>query len=237
MNSCIILICYKINYNWVSFLEKFNHYDIYIIVDFQGKLPVHPKIKFIQIDNNICRNTGYTNLNLIINGLNGWDKAIYFASTILENYDYFWFIEDDIFFYDEKTLLDIDTQYKEVDLLSNKIYEETDLNNWHWSWITPINFELPYFQGMMCICRMSKKLLDNISTYIKENKTMFFLEAMFPTVCKKTNLKYESPIEFENVVWRKHFNKNDFNKTHFFHPLKNKKLHSVYRHFIRSKNI
>lgn len=237
MTTCICLICNKVDNTWISFLEKFNNYPIYVIVDLPCELPQHPKIKFIQINNKICKDNGYINLNLIINGCNGWDKVIYVSHTILNEYDFIWFIEDDVFFYDEKTLLDIDAKYKEIDLLSNEIIEENNLNSWHWSWVTPIHFELPYYQGMMCICRMSRKLLDAIENYIKEHKQMFFLEAMFPTICKKTNLIHTSPIEFENIIWRKHFNKNDLNKTHLFHPLKNKRLHSFFRQFIFSKNI
>ena len=237
MTTCICLICYKVNNTWISFLENFNNYPIYVIVDSPCELPIHPKIKFIQINNKTCKENGYINLNLIINSCNGWDKAIYAANYILQEYDYIWFIEDDVFFYNEQALLDIDTRYTCTDLLSNEINKSTDLCSWHWSWITPINFELPYYNGMMCICRMSRKLLNSIENYVNNYKQLFFLEAMFPTISKKNNLINECPIEFKNVEWRKHYNKNDFKPNYFYHPLKNKRLHNVYRHFIRSKDI
>jgi hypothetical protein len=237
MKTCICLICHKVNSTWISFLENFNNYNVYVIVDSPCEILFHPKIKFIQIKNETCKKNGYTNLNLIINSCNGWDKAIYASHTILNEYDYIWFIEDDVFFYNEQALLEMDTRYASIDLLSNEINEGTDLSSWHWSWIKPINYELPYYYGMMCICRMSRKLLNEICNYITSNNEMFFLEAMFPTICKKNNLKSDCPDEFKNVEWRKHFNKNDLKSNYFYHPLKNKRLHGVYRHFIRSKNI
>ena len=49
---------------------------------------------------------GFQLSNLALNKIvSGWDKAICFFSVYEKNYDYVWYIEDDIFFYSEQILL------------------------------------------------------------------------------------------------------------------------------------
>jgi hypothetical protein len=243
MISAICLVTLVPNEIYLDFLNKFKNYDIYVIIDDNTfntatvKIK-YPKINFIQLDNNKCTVSGYTNLNFIT--LNkpvcGWCKSLYFFSYINTIYDFVWFIEDDIFFYDETTLINIDNTYVKEDLLCNSSFEEANLNEWLWNRIH-INLTPPYYCGMMCITRFSIRMLDSIKDYASKNNSLFFLEALYPTIAIKYNLSYISnPTEFLTVVY-KHDRNHEYditmlNKTNLYHPMKKMENHIKTRIFM-----
>jgi hypothetical protein len=232
MNSkAICLITFSPNELNLDFLSTFINYDIYVIIDdnlntySELKTRYNNKINFIQIENINCANSGFKNTSSITlkKSVAGWDKALfYFACNHAYNYDYVWFMEDDVYFYNENTLIDIDNKYDKTDLLCNSSFKEAKLNEWLWYRIN-INFPTPYYCGMVCICRFSRNMLESIKDYTIQNKTLFFLEALFPTIAVKYNLTYISnPIEFITVTHRENFSLNYelLNKTNLYHPIK-----------------
>ena len=72
--------------------------------------------------------------------------------------------------------------------MSNKFGENTSKIDWHWYCIE-IEYPLPYYNGMMCIVRFSNSMMNCINDYAKKHNTLFFLEALFPTIAIKNNLK------------------------------------------------
>jgi hypothetical protein len=241
-NNYLCVICFKPNDIWIYFLSTFEKYDIYIVVDdneidYKEKYKEFKKINIIQILNEECEKDGYKNINFVIKkNISGWDKAIYYFSKINLLYNYIWFLEDDVFFYNEKTINNIDLKYDNVDLLSNKYTENTfgHKDNWHWKDLK-IHINPPYYNAMVCCTRMSKNLMLKIKNYANEYKTLFFLEALFPTLCKKYNLKYETPSELLNIIYRKDYDKNDIDKINIYHPLKDINMHNYYRNFLEHK--
>ena len=117
--------------------------------------------------------------------ITAWDKSLYYFSSINTEYEKVWFFEDDVFFHDEESLLNIDSKYDNSDLLSNSYYENLNghKNDWHWDRID-IRFEPPYYCAMVCCVRISSNLLSKIRNYANEHHTLFFLEALFSTICK-----------------------------------------------------
>lgn len=237
--TCVCLICYKPNYVWVEFLSKFTKYDVYIIVDDNSKDYKEQYCKFtnvniIQINNHDCRKNGFVDMNFTIaKEISSWEKSMYYFSTINTEYNKVWFFEDDVFFNDEGSLLRIDAQYENSDLLSNHYVENVsgEKNSWHWHRIN-INFSPPFYTGMMCCVRISSNLLFKLKKYANENNTLFFLEALFPTICKKYNLQYDTPSEFKHIYYRKDFIETDINENNLYHPIKDIDKHSYYRGLI-----
>jgi hypothetical protein len=180
---------------------------------------------FIKIEDEKCYTNGYINMNFTVKKLiSGWEKALYYFGIENTNYtyDFIWFIEDDVFFYNEDTLIQIDNQYLYDDLLCNSYDENIDGNKYFWHWaIIDINFPPPYYNGMMCAVRFSKNMIKCINDYAIENKTLFFLEALFPTIAIKNNLKISTPNEFNNIVFMNHYKKDSINMIHLYHPVKN----------------
>jgi hypothetical protein len=106
-------------------------------IDYKQNYLNYKNIKFIQILNEDCDKNGFIDMNFIINKqISGWDKAIYYFSMINTEYKNIWFLEDDVFLYDENTLINIDKKYIDGDLLSFSIHENKNGNKdwWHWKY-------------------------------------------------------------------------------------------------------
>jgi hypothetical protein len=234
--NVICLITFKPAKIWCDFLNLFRKYKIFIIVDdnnfelydFKNN---YKNINFIQIQDDICKLNGYINTNFVIKKLiSGWDKALYYFGVKYNNYHFIWFMEDDVFFYNENTIVNIDNQYLDHDLLSNTYYENSDGNKKTWLWEKiNIQYEPPYYHGMMCSVRFSKSMMKYINDYAKKNNTLFFLEALFPTIAIKNNLKYNNPNEFNNIYYRHNFKKKNIDKDNLYHPVKKLNNHIYFR--------
>ena len=76
-----------------------------------------------------------------------------------------------------------------------------------------------------------------INDYVNKNKTLFFIEAMFPTIATHHNLKYDICKKINNH-WRKTWDINELNKNDICHPLKDIQTHENIRNIIyeRTKN-
>lgn len=118
----ICLICKNPNDVWLYFFNEFINHDIYLIIDNNFIDITHYKhnyknINFIQINENYCFENGYMNSNLFMYKIiNGWDKAIYYFSFINNNYDFVWYLEDDVFVYNEKTFDNLNNTYNNIDI-------------------------------------------------------------------------------------------------------------------------
>jgi hypothetical protein len=241
--SSICLICLKPNDIWINFLSGFSSYDIYIIVDDNSKdyskeYSINEKIKIVQISDKECKDSGYIKMSyLMIKKLvSGWDKSIYYFSKMNIGYKNVWFIEDDVFLHDERCLLEIDSKYKNSDLLSN-IYSENgsgEKKDWHWKSIE-IKHNPPYYNAMVCSVRISSNLLCKIKDYATEHKTLFFLEALFPTICKINSMRYDTPSELKNIVYKREYKDIDIDKNSLYHPVKDISKHKYYREMLNKK--
>jgi len=257
MKKAIALIVKEPNEIYLDFLQgfaqgpagtAFAQYDIYIIVDSDKDLTSfidldkYKTLNFIQLSDLHCINHGFQNVNYIgIKKLiSGWDKALLFFSVIVPlKYEYVWFIEDDVFFLNEQVLTNLDLKYPNQDLIANCDFDKNNVNTnksmnkeWLWSLIS-IKIENPWYAGMMCITRMSNTLLQCIRWYASKYNTLFFLEALFPTITSHFKLSYAQPIELTTVTYRDvFFEKEDDEKridTHAFHPMKDLNKHKELR--------
>jgi hypothetical protein len=186
--------------------------------------------------NVFCKNNGYINSNNIgvKKMISGWDKALCYFSLINTNYDYVWFMEDDVFFYDETTIMNIDNKYPSFDILANCEFKEGDYSQWLWRFIK-INLQKPHYSGMMCATRLSINVLKEIDKYAVKNKCLFFIEALFPTIVKYNNFTYFQPNELKTIKYRFVWNDKNVNKTGLYHPLKDDRYHVYLRHILNSK--
>ena len=241
--NAICLICREPNKIWCNFLDQFKNYKIYIIVDFNtfdclDFIHKYQNINFIQMNNNECYEKGFVNLNFLVmkKPVTGWDKALYYFAYINTQFENVWFIEDDVFFYNENTILNIDNKYKKSDLITKKYERYDNTNHWHWKiLIKNIFYDKPYFCSMVCACRMSKILIHFIKMYAEKYGTLFFLESCFPNTALKNNLIYDTPDELNNVTCNpcvKNIYKNSIH-----HPVKNIILHEKYRIYLDDNDL
>lgn len=234
--KALCMICFQPNEIWCGFLNEFSNYHVFIIIDSldydcSDLKKKYTNLSFIQIENSKCKSSGYINTSYITREIMGWDKALYYFSIENKQYDFVWFLEDDVFFNNENTILKIDEQFNEDDLLSNQCsensYEKRD--EWyHWGRFH-VDYPLPWYRGMMCAVRLSKKILNCIDEYANQHGTLFYLEALFPTICMKNNLLHSCPKEMEEIHWAKNFEKENIMNTHIYHPVKDLQNHLLFR--------
>jgi len=206
------------------------------VADFEKE---YTNITFLKIQDEKCIKTGYINTSYITlkKRATGWDKALYYFGVENTTFEFIWFIEDDVFFYNEDTLLQIDNNYNKDDLLSAKYIEnkESDKKWGHWNKIDILDYTSPFYRGMMCVVRFSKMMMTHINEYAAKHKTLFFLEVLFPTLAIKKEAIYSSPKEYENVHWRYTFTRKDIIATHLYHPVKKMDDHILFRSFLNGK--
>jgi hypothetical protein len=258
MKNAIALIVKEPDEIYLDFLTTFAQgpagtafvsYDIYIIVDSDKDLTEltnkYKNLNFIQLSDQHCLNHGFQNVNYIgiKKMVSGWDKALLFFSVIIPSkYDYVWFIEDDVFFLKEQVLVNLDQKYPNQDLIANCDFDKNNVNtnnhenptNVGWLWpLIDVKIDKPWYAGMMCITRMSNTLLQCIRWYASKYNTLFFLEALFPTITSHFKLSYDQPTELTTVTYRDVFflEEDDQKKidTHAFHPMKDLNKHKELR--------
>ena len=230
--NAICLITFRPNKIWCDFLDAFSNYKIFIIVDdnhFDLSDFLYENIVFVKVEYEKCILNGYINSNFTLKKIiSGWDKALYYFGIEETDYDFVWFLEDDVFFYNENTIIQIDKQYTSEDLLSNIFKESANKNEWHWDKID-IEYPPPYYYGMMCIVRFSRKMISCINDYAYKNNVLFFLESLFPTIVIKNGLIYANPNEFNHIFHKYNFGDKDIDKDNLYHPVKRLEQHIYYR--------
>lgn len=242
-NTCICLICHKPNNTYLDFLKTFTNYDIVVIIDDFSKNyytendfyeKTYPNFVFVQLDNVNCMENGFQMANLALNKMvSGWDKAIYFFSFYPKEYDHIWYIEDDIFLYDENVFKNIDNKYPDSDLLVKQI-DEKDGEKWLWSAVIN-HLPEPHYNSLVCACRVSKQLLSHIYDYVKKYKQLIFIEILFTSIAKANNLHCDCPIELVPVIYRYDWNVNNVNKLQLFHPVKDLDLQTEMRNTLKNE--
>ena len=130
MRTAVCVICFKPHDAWIKFLSTFTEYDVFVIIDDNSHdyVSSNDKIKFVQVSHEDCMNNGFLGINFLFHNPTGWEKALYYFSTVMKDHDRVWFMEEDIFFNSEKTLLDIDAAYPTSDLLTAPCEENKDGN-------------------------------------------------------------------------------------------------------------
>ena len=236
MRTAIGLICFKPKDVWLRFFATFTQYDVFLIIDDNSRdyVSSNEKIKYVQVSHEACVNTGFSGINFLFRDPTGWEKSLYHFTHMVKDYDRVWLLEEDVFFYDENTLVTIDKAYESSDLLTapykkslNGITDE-DGDEWLWEKVT-VAFDPPYYHSMVCASRLSKALLEAIDAYAKENNSLFFLEALFPTLCYTKGLKHDTPPQLQTVLWKMNYDIATFTKDKVYHPIKEYEQHEMIR--------
>lgn len=238
----VAVLCLKPTTIWLDFLATFTTHHVYLIIDDESQsyadiyAKEYPTIHFIQIDAEKCKTAFFINMNLLSFGkpVTSWEKAMYYFQYENNTYDSVWYLEDDIFIYNESTLTSIDNKYPTSDLLTAEyatIYAEKYWTSDWWSIVRVqiSGLELPYSNAMACGVRISKSLLCGINDYAQQHTSLFFLEALFSTLAKKYELVYDAPEEMNTIVYRRSWTIEDVSPKNIYHPVKNLQDHLEFR--------
>ena len=239
MNNIIVLLCYKPSDIYCNFLNNFINYKIYIIVDKNMNLEKfkdkYKNIKFLKLNTDICIQKNYINscqeiYKNLPNSIS-WDKALYIFNEFKLDYDHIWFIEDDVFFKNENTLLNIDKKYNYSDLLTKEWLKnyKYDKNYSVWDHIKMECFNEPHYLTEIACCRVSQKLMNAIKYNVHIYKKMHCLEAYLPTLCIKNNLLLKEAHELNTIFYKQNYEKKDIIDSNIYHPIKDHNKHLEFR--------
>lgn len=229
-------------------LYQGDSYQIYVIVDdnewdISDLKENFSNIVFIKVKEEICKKMGYQNLNYMVkNGEpSAWDKGIYyFCEESKIQYPFIWFLEEDVFIPTSNTIKNIDEKYDQEDLLIKSM----NIPGKNVNRVGPqlnevdkyINPKLKLFlrKSMVCAIRISHLFIQKIKEYVRENKTLFFLEYFFPTIAEYLKLKVNKIEELEEIHFRKIWTIDDIFKRSqsLFHPVKDVMLQKSFRRTI-----
>jgi len=218
-----------------SFAEQLKNddYDVFVCIDNNKSiLPEYNKeiINIIKFSDEECKecedNYFFGSVVYTSNRACSRDKALYYFCKVKNNYDFVWFLEEDVFVPTKYTIIKIDDKYKHSDLLSsfNDIKKSKNDNCIYWQhwWRNENKIKYPWAHSMISAVRVSKILLNCISKFVEINKCLLFDELLFNTIALQNNLIIDNPIELSNIVFSfTDIIPNNINPDFLYHPIKN----------------
>lgn len=233
---CLLSVrpCIK-TYDFFKSIQSNTQYSVYIVIDDNNyDIPDYDSIvKIIKIDNKECEKNGFKSTVLKFNNKAcSRDKALYYFTNKFIDFNYIWFVEEDVFIPHIHTIENIDKKYGfEHDLLapSHNIINKQK-TDWHWNYIKKqIKINLPYANSMICAIRCSNSMLNSIKEYAIKYNNLFLDEALFNTLAIHNNLKVLSIEELAGIVYRKDWKITEIVDTNLYHPIKNIDTQYSYR--------
>lgn len=245
IKKAICIITKNNDIELIKFYNTFKNYDVFFIIDNNEEnvdVSEYKNINFIKLNNSYVERKNYINSSSIYLNFNkviGWDKALLFFYELLNSnlhcsYKHIWFLENDVWFFNENTLINIDNKYENSDLLTNTCGETMNINSWPLNQ-TILHEDYKYYKAMVCGSRFSKKMLEVINNYVMEFKTLFFIELMFPTLAVRNNLIYHCPDELKTLYDINNFKYKHYNKSNLFHPIKSFDEQNKIRFYLNNK--
>ena len=224
-------------------VKEETNYDVFIVADDNSKeYDVCCGVKIIQEYDVVCSYTGYFNSNISDNSTHikknpiAMDKFLYSfcEHTDVYDYDFVFVLEDDVFVPSVSAIKNFINKYSCYDLVTpNNFLKNDTVMDWHWRSVFD-KHEPPYYYSMVCAMGLSKKMFSAIKDYVKKNKTLFYIEVMFNTICHHRGLSVFAPLELKSIVWMGSWGRDEWAllPENFFHPMKNINEHEDYRETI-----
>lgn len=235
-------LCREPEVNWLDFMNTFtDKYDIFIVMDtikdYSNFIKIFSSLNFIIISDEECKNSNYINSDYMFKPIVATDRAFYYFNKINNNYDFIWFCEDDVFFFDINTLKNLDKEYPSADLIipsMTKTYNPEQSDWVHWKNLTKdFNniFTKPWGNSLICLARMSKKMMKSLDNFVNNHKQLMYKEALFQTLALNNNMEIITPKELSKITWPKEWdildiiNDKNNNKNYIYHPVKDINKH------------
>lgn len=193
--------------------------------------------------------TGFINLThgLHIKKPSAWDKAFYaiHANNLTDRYDYFFFIEDDVYSKEYDTLIAFIQECESIDsdFISKEIRPRSHHPAWR-NWADPYisNLKQPR-QSFNPLCRLSKNLVNHIMDYKNQYGTFNFHEIIFASLCVEHGLSYTEYMHnnrlnqyIESITFNPILTFDNLHNHKIYHPVKSKPIRQVFKYHNISSN-
>jgi hypothetical protein len=182
-----------------------------------------------EIPDKLLEEKKYCCLTETVKKNSSWDKSIYYIESLnlIEKYDYFYFIEDDVYSKNFQTfsfLFDILNTYNH-DFISHDIVSFEKSLKWNW-WKKYRKYKAKSYNPF---CRLSKKMLELVMVFLKDNKKLIFHEVLFASLAYEHELQTLNLNEidqynniFGTFQYRPLINIKDISDDKIYHPVKPK---------------
>lgn len=181
--------------------EKCQSQDLYWLISegsWKGDLP--EDIQFIILPNNESLKRKYRKINYsgeweLQDPYNGWhfNVVLFFIEAYLKNslYDYYWFIEFDVFMKDFHELF-LGYQDSKDDVLASNIckHQLTCNISYYNNKYNLIDYPTQY-KGFFVICRLSKRILEDLVKYYLQDKYFGFFESIIMMITIEKGYSFE----------------------------------------------
>jgi hypothetical protein len=229
------------SHNYIVFIlckDFSNRSDEYVKILSQKNIPYQIVCDLCSIDNDQkLLSTGFFNLTRspYIKKPSAWDKSFYtiVQDDLLKNYDYFYFIEDDVYSKNYETIISfiMDAQSTfAVDFITKKIRPKSHHPQWKYWKEDYINEFTNPSQSFNPFCRLSNRLINKILDYKNTHNQFNFHEILFASLCLENDLSYINYIE--NNILNKYIGsfryypimvESDISDPLIYHPVKDSK--------------
>jgi hypothetical protein len=215
-NTLVLVLCKNISNHIELLINKLeqNNFSYTVVCDDCS----------VDIDQHLISN-GFINLTRAdhIKKPSAWDKAFYqiHQQQLLSSYDYFFFIEDDVYSTNYDSLIDFikECNKYDSDLITKSVRTQNHFPTWKRWKEQYISELLTPRQSFNPICRLSKDLIEKIFEYRDTINKFNFHEIIFASLCVQHSLKY---IEYINHIELKaHFGSIAFEPIFTFDTIPN----------------
>lgn len=206
-------------------------HDVFIVSDKDTSYAAFHQCICIPEDE--ARQAGFWGVNCvdwIPKDLMALDKALYYFCRVATDYDYVWFIEDDVFVPRANLLAEIDAAYPTADLITKEHVSAKESATWcGWCRTDLLWLNGPHYKSLNCAMRLSRRMLQCVTRFVKGSGRLVFLEFLFNSLANEYQMEVATPeqlstIQFEPLKSYAHLDKN-----HLYHAVKDFSLHTMLR--------
>jgi hypothetical protein len=237
-NIVICLLCVCPTGRVLEFAKRYAEtHPVYVVCDDPNcEVPDNSPFTFVKLGDDVCKTSGYNNSNPAIpKRPSAWDKAIYYFCTQETKPGFVWFIEEDVFVPRESLFKELDARYPKTDYLMKQHVKDTDDPSFEFWYDGDGKMNRPFYRSLVCVTRVSRRMLDLVKQLHDSKKTLVFIEIMFNTLAVQNGLTMEMPSEFQTIIFRHTWTEDTVNNDAFFHPVKDTALHDTYRERLSQK--
>jgi len=249
--SCIVALCEDFKpTNFSRFLSSFSDYDIFFFNNKRGdnSFKKNSQGNYVNISEEYCIRSGYSGFSY--NDKNhveskALEKSALFMHGLYKKlrkkmYRNIWFIHEDVFFFSEKTLIDIDKRYKKASLVCKNLLRASSIKDKKTLWRlfgensrnrhAVDNSKL--FYSNLKVFRIRPEMMLSYNSYAEHHMQLFYHEIYLPTFALLNKFTISRPPEMRTISSAppENWDLRNIDKTCFFSPMnftKQKEMRSL----------
>lgn len=249
--SCIVALCENFKPTSFSrFLSTFSDYDIFFFNNQSGydSFKKNSWGNYVNISEEHCIRSGYSGFSY--NDRNkveskALEKAALFMFGLYkkftkEMYRNIWFIQEDVFFFSEKTLKNIDKRYTKASLVCKNLLRASSIKDKKtlWNLFGENSRErhavdnLILFYSNLKVFRIRPEMMMSYNSYAEHHNQLFYHEIYLPTYALLNHFTISRPPEMRTISSEppQNWDIKNIDQTCFFSPMnfeKQKEMRSL----------